>query len=63
MECATNQGSWPAESIEIDYRPDKHLSQRFVRVPAATVCREEKQQIPLLARSPAGGQLVPYGGQ
>ena len=43
MECVTNQGSWPAESIGIDYRPDKHSSQGFVGVPAAAVCRENKQ--------------------
>ena len=37
----TSQGSWPPESMEIDWRPDKQSIQGFAGVPAAAGCREQ----------------------
>ena len=49
-----------AQPIEIDQRPDKKFKQGFIGTPAAA--GGSKQQVPLLARSLRGCELVPYMG-
>lgn len=57
--CDTDQGSWPSQLIEIDYRPDKKFRQALLQGPCCSGESGNKQQIPLLAQSLRWGECVP----